>query len=930
MIRIGAENKRRKLGPDAVRGRLRLQPTVLSLESRELLSQLTVSNINDSGPGSLRAAVVQANSDGGGDTITFSSLFNEPQTIALTSGELQLTGGATTTITGPGANLLTISGGGQSRVLYVDFSSAALSGLTISGGSVASSDFGGGGVLSVGSTLTLTNVTVSRNSTGGNGAGVACSGTGSATTLINCTVSGNTGSGFGSGLYNGTYDTMTLIGCTVGNNSGAYKGGGLLNSGTLSMTNCTINANSTGNPTSGLGGGLLNTGTVSMINCTVSGNTADVFGGGLVNGGTLSMTNCTVSGNSTKYGEAGLVNSGTLTMTNTIVAGNSFGDVHGALQPGSANNLIGDGSDLTGISNGSQENQVGTAQAPLDPVLAPLGDYGGPTFTMALLPSSPAIGAATSSAGVPITDQRGQPRAGRVDIGAFESQGFRLTPAALSSPQSAAIGKTFAHPLAVMVTAVNPIEPVDGGVIAFAVTPVNGASATLSAATAVISSGQATLTATANTTPGTFLVSASVDLALPAGLILTNTETLSLTRMPTPVQTTGPGSGVVTWAPTSVQSTGAGTRVVTGLIGLRNAIAYANGHPGPDIIIFDPPSEGAKHRTRRLTGGALVFTDPATTTIIGPGAGMLSLSGGGKGRVFDIQGGSLALHGVTITGGRAVRGGGIRNDGGTLWLDHVVVRGNRAKKGGALFNDGTATLSHVVLRGNAARVASRVFNARNASLTRRGVSGPNSASQVLVDYFDGNGGVPKNWRQIFGGAGDVKEQPYHLTITDSTGASAGIASTLPSSVFNPVGVVTTIRAQIYSVGAGGNAIFGLIGQPAKGALPGFLAAGIDSEGNLFIVEQDASIPQKIVPIGITKGYTGGPIALNFVIDSTGVEVSGPGFDCGKVYFDEKLDNFSLASGFSNGAIAALVAASQPDETGGSATFGPIHVVTVAA
>src|SRR5262249_5386617 len=50
-----------------------------------------------------------------------------------------------------------------------------------------------------------------------------------------------------------------------------------------------------------------------------------------------------------------------------------------------------------------------------------LGDYGGPTLTMPLPPGSPAIGGGTSD-GAPATDQRGQPRSGRVDIGAFQSQ----------------------------------------------------------------------------------------------------------------------------------------------------------------------------------------------------------------------------------------------------------------------------------------------------------------------------------------------------------------------------------------------------------------------------------------------------------------------------------------------------------------------------
>jgi hypothetical protein len=110
-----------------------------------------------------------------------------------------------------------------------------------------------------------------------------------------------------------------------------------------------------------------------------------------------------------------------------------------------------------------------------------------------------------------------------------------------------------------------------------------------------------------------------------------------------------------------------------------------------------------------------VVTDPATTTIIGPGASLLANSGGGKSHVRHIEGGSLALDGLTITGGRVDRGGGILNDG-TLWLDHVIIRGNRDLFGGALFNNGTAALTDVVMRGNTTRAGPGVFNTRRATL----------------------------------------------------------------------------------------------------------------------------------------------------------------------------------------------------------------------
>jgi hypothetical protein len=334
---------------------------------------------------------------------------------------------------------------------------------------------------------------------------------------------------------------------------------------------------------------------------------------------------------------------------------------------------------MTGISAGSQGNQVGTDQAPIDPLLAPLGDSGGPTATMALLPGSPAIGGGTAD-GAPTTDQRGQPRAGHIDIGAFQSQGFTLTPVAGSSPQSAAVGQPLAHPLAVTVTAVNPVEPVDGGVVTFAA-PTTGASAALSAASATIAGGQAAVPATANQTPGPYTASATAAGAASASFTLTNTAALRL--VPT--------------IPRDVRD------VVDDLASLRAAIAYADSHPGPDTITFDPAAFAAGPLTITLTGGPLVLTDPATTTILGPGAGLLTLSGGGTGGVFIIRGGSVAIAGLTITGGSADRGGGLRNDGGAVALSGCTIAGNSAVSGGGLANDGGAlTLTDCTVSGNTA------------------------------------------------------------------------------------------------------------------------------------------------------------------------------------------------------------------------------------
>ena len=607
----------------SARGRRRLRPTVMALESRALLSTLVVKSIADDGsPGTLRWAVAQANANNQADTIGFSSLFSAPQTITLTGGPLTLTDTAATTIAGPGANLLTINGNQAGSGFDIQGGSATISGLTVTNGQADR----GGGVLNQAGTLSLISVTVTGNVAFDQGGGV---------------------------------DTQF--------------------SGTTTLTNCTINGNSAINHA---GGGLSNlySGSTTLINCTISGNSAPTGGGLYSNNGVFSLTNCTVSGNTASNQGGGLTSqsSSTTYLTNTIVAGNTGGDIQGAVQPASANNLIGNGSGMTGISNGSQGNQVDTPQAPINALLASLGNYGGPTQTLALLPGSPAI-AAGSTKGAPTSDQRGQKRQGHNDIGAFQSQGFTLALVAGSTPQTAYGGTVFTKPLAVTVTAINKAEPVDGGMIGFTV-PATGASATLSAPTAAIANGEAGVTATANASTGKYTATASAAGAGSAGFVLTNAEAPSL---------------VVTTALDVVN-------IIDGLTSLREAIAFANSLPGFQTIVFDPSVFGTTPQTITLGLGELPLTNKHTTTITGPGAALLTLSGGGASRVFDVEGGSAALSGLTVSGGKAGFGGGIYNNAGTLSLSNITVSGNSAQFGGGVANvsSGTTTITNCTISGN--------------------------------------------------------------------------------------------------------------------------------------------------------------------------------------------------------------------------------------
>jgi predicted outer membrane repeat protein len=567
--------------------------TSLVVETTAATVDTTAANL------SLPGAVSLANQFGG-TAISFDpTAFANAQTITLAGSQLQLTNTVlSTSITGPAAGL-SVSGNHASRVFEID-GTASISDLTITEGSVAgivTGGSGGGGMFNKG-TLTLTNCTVSNNSAstmqsgintlGGFGGGLLTLNTGT-TTLTNCTVSGNSAGVAGGGLYfNGspTSPTSTLTNCTVSGNSAVESGGGLdCNGGSLSMTNCSLSANTasaggglglfdrtatltnctvsgnsatsgnggglysalnsittltdctfSGNTATGSGGGIATYGggagvSFSLSNCTISDNSAGQFGGGMSSLGQVNahISNCTISGNFASQSGGGMNidlqgrQSVPSMVRNSIVAGNaattSAPDALGAFTS-QGNNLIG----KTDASSGWVASDLtGTIATPLSPLLAALGNYGGPTQTVALLPGSPAI-AAGAADGAIATDGRGVTRpATNPDIGAFQSLGFTLAPIAGSTPQSASPGTAFAIALAVTVAANNAVEPVAGGVVTFTA-PSTGASAVLPATTAAVGSDSiASVTASANGTGGAYAVTAAATGAPPATFQLTNT-----------------------------------------------------------------------------------------------------------------------------------------------------------------------------------------------------------------------------------------------------------------------------------------------------------------------------------------------------------------------------------------------------------------------
>jgi hypothetical protein len=343
----------------------------LNLFSTYLVDRLTDANPAGGGEGTglagdLRYAITNAQS---GDTITF----NVTGTINL-AGALPVLS-RDVRIEGPGANSLTVHGGGGSVFAVASGATVVISGLTITGG-VGN----GGGIFNQG-TLTLNNAAVSGNVAG----------------------DPTNGGGTGAGIWNYLNATLTLNSCTVSGNSAR---------GNLSY-----------NPSRG--GGIANDGTLTVNNSTISGNSATQgFGGGISNSlGTsaLTLNNSTVSGNSATGASGGIDNRGTLNARNTIFANNTVSDLSGALSS-QGHNLIGNTTGGSGF--------VPTDLLNVNPQLGPLQDNGGPTLTMEPSPGSPAINAGDNT-GAPAFDERGAgfPRiiGGTIDIGALEVQSPSVT-----------------------------------------------------------------------------------------------------------------------------------------------------------------------------------------------------------------------------------------------------------------------------------------------------------------------------------------------------------------------------------------------------------------------------------------------------------------------------------------------------------------------
>jgi len=290
---------------------------------------LVVTNLSDSGAGSLRQAI----SDAASGTIIF---LTNTGTLTLTSGQLTISNSLS--IVGPGATKLAISGNNNSRVFDITSGGdVSICGLTIHDGQAANGGTGvagasGGGIYNAG-TLTLNDCVITNNRAGNGGAGYAggtgasggaggagghgggiYSGGGGALQIDRCSISGNfSGTGGAGGNGGRGYDSTSTGGYGGNGGPGGVGGGGagLYSAGLLVMTCSTLSANT--NRSGGAGGrggdGGDNTQLIHLHWGGNGGHGADGgaggSGGALYAAGPTALSDSTISGNGSGGGGTG-------------------------------------------------------------------------------------------------------------------------------------------------------------------------------------------------------------------------------------------------------------------------------------------------------------------------------------------------------------------------------------------------------------------------------------------------------------------------------------------------------------------------------------------------------------------------------------------------------------------------------------------------
>lgn len=455
---------------------------------------------------SLRAAVQEANASPGPDTIVLPNgvlrLIRGSQTGASATAALDdLNVEGDLTIAGQGAANTVIDVNGIAGAFTLAAGARlTLSGVTIRGGfpgvetafigSVFVRGFRPGGAISVpaNATLTIRDSAIVDSISGDAGGAIFNAGR---ATLTNVRIEGNQSGGAGGAIFN--TGRLTISGGVLRANRALLGGGAIVNRGELILRDVTLSGNAAddGALAGGDGGALLlQAGSAVLQNSLVANNSARASGGGakVEQGARLEVTASTFAGNSAAAAGASggaIDNRGALQIVNSTLAGNNVwaaaggavfstgsAELRGVTVAGNSGGaaLLGGpfrlgqsivaaaGNTCSGTIQSLGYNlETGSAcgldaagdRSRVDPLLAPLGDYGGPTPTLALLQGSPAVDGGPDPGPCTLADQRGRARVGVCDIGAFEAAQYSLSVSPAAPTATAPAGAIFSQSIAV-------------------------------------------------------------------------------------------------------------------------------------------------------------------------------------------------------------------------------------------------------------------------------------------------------------------------------------------------------------------------------------------------------------------------------------------------------------------------------------------------
>lgn len=737
-------------------------------------------------------------------------------------------------------NSATLNGGG----LYNNSGTVSIVDSTFTG-NAAGND--GGGISSFNGSLSFNRGTIANNTSGADGGGLSAEN--ARLEVRETTISNNNASLDAGGINLINNAALTLVGSTVSNNSaGKYGGGARVGGGSsfvidksiihqnraskngggidvdqafVEMTNSLVRANSA----TEAGGGFDNfEGMLRISNSTIAENSSMLAGGGMLNSADSSavLVNVTIANNTAVTTGGGVSNAGSFSLGNTLIALNTSSantrDIIGTFTS-LGTNLIGEIGNALGIDS-DLSNFWGTSVLPLDPMLGPLQDNGGPTATYAVLAGSPAIDTGTN-AGAAASDQTGRNRnldgdlggVAAVDIGAFEFVPPELvfTVDAFTDTSDVNVGNGFAVDINSKTSlraaiqesnARSGAERIDlpAGTFFLTLSGINEDDALtgdldIEGSLKIVGAG-------ADQT----IIDAS-DLDRVFHILSSATVTLSNLTIRNGFGTTGGGilvdgnltldnvviaDNVANTIANSVIGHGGAILVNQGLLTLNNSTVQNNSATGSGGAIANFSGAVTLNNTvlsgnsATVSGGAIV-TNQGTIEIADSTIQSNTTLGSG-GAVF-LQAGIVNLHDSTVSSNTAsVSGGGLAANGGTIGLFDSTVQNNSATDDGG----GIALASQALLQGSGARILSN---------TTADYGGGIHAIGAVVSLT--NSEIASNAATQSGGGVNVESGQVTLISTSITSNTAGVAGAGIDNYLSRVDLTNVTISSNTATGSGG-------------------------------------------------------------------------------------------------------------------------------